>query len=35
MYINENFILLTSNLGFFKTHFYESWILGQWYLKGH
>ncbi len=27
-------LFLTSNLGFFKTHFYESWIQGSWNNKG-
>ena len=27
-------LFMTSNLGFFKTHFYESWILGCWHNEG-
>tara|TARA_Y100000590_G_scaffold470427_1_gene664829 strand:- start:4082 stop:5215 length:1134 start_codon:yes stop_codon:yes gene_type:complete len=27
-------LFLTSNLGFFKTHFYESWIHGSWNNEG-
>ena len=27
-------LFLTSNLGFFKTHFFESWIEGNWNKDG-